>query len=145
MKKSDPPIIVEESFNLPIEAVWKSITELDYMKKWYFENIPEFKAEVGFKTNFMIEHDGRQFPHYWEVLEVVPNQKITYRWTFPNYPGVGDVTFALTEQKDGTLITLTNVVIEDFPDDVPEFRRESCEGGWKYFIQERLKEYFENK
>ena len=96
--------------------------------KWFngiFDNIPAFKAEVGFKTNFLIENDGRQFPHYWEIMEVIPNQLITYRWTFSNYPGIGDVSFELFEKDTETLLRLTSVTIEDFRDDIPEFERES--------------------
>jgi hypothetical protein len=40
---------------------------------------------------------------------------------------------------------LTVEVLEDFPDDIPEFRRESCIGGWNYFINHRLKEYLDKK
>jgi hypothetical protein len=34
-------------------------------------------------------------------------------------------------------------VRETFPDDIPEFRRDSCIGGWEYLIQKSLKEYLE--
>lgn len=31
MRKNDEPIIVEQIFNIPIETVWKSITEIEQM------------------------------------------------------------------------------------------------------------------
>jgi uncharacterized protein YndB with AHSA1/START domain len=73
----------------------------------------------------------------------VPQQKISYYWQFEGYPGLGLVTFELTGQSDTTTLKLTNAVLEDFPDDIPEFRRESCVGGWEYFIGQSLKEYLE--
>ena len=40
------PIIVERTYNAPIEKVWNAITDREEMKKWYFE-LAEFKAEPG--------------------------------------------------------------------------------------------------
>ena len=48
------------------------------------------------------------------------------------------------EQGDSTLLRLTHQMPEDLPDDVPEFTRESCQGGWEYFIKGRLKEFLED-
>ena len=49
MEKGDPPIIVEHSFDASAETVWRAITDVDQMRQWYFENIPDFRAEVGFR------------------------------------------------------------------------------------------------
>jgi len=143
MKKNEPLIIVEQTFNKSIEKVWRSITEIDHMRQWYFENIPDFKPEIGFETQFMIVNKGRKFLHLWKVTEVIPQRKITYTWKFKDYAGDSYVDFDLFEQKEGTKLRLTVHVLEDFSDDIPEFRRESCIGGWEYFIKKRLKEYLE--
>lgn len=145
MKKSDAPVVVEQVFNTPMDTVWRSITELDRMTPWYFENIPAFKAEVGFETRFTIESEGRTFPHMWKVTEVVPGRKLVYTWRFEGYPGESYVAFELSEQGDATKLTVTATVTEDFPEGIPEFERESCMGGWEYFIQQRLKSYLERK
>lgn len=143
MNKNEEPVIVEQALKASPEIVWKSITELEEMVKWYFDNIPEFKAEVGFKTQFNIESGERNFLHQWEITEVIPNKKIVYSWQYKDYPGLAYVSFDLINQNDKTLLKLTNTVIETFPDEVPEFRRESCIGGWEYFIKKRLKDYLE--
>lgn len=143
MKANDGPVIVEQTFSAPIDTVWKSITEIDLMRQWYFENIPSFKAEVGFKTKFNVESGGRNFLHIWEVTEVIPMQKITYNWKYDNYPGDSYLTMELSQQENSTMLKLTASVTEDFPDDVPEFKRENCIAGWDYFIKQRLKEYLE--
>lgn len=144
MKKTDPPIIVKQNFHSPLEIVWKSITELEKMHQWYFENIPSFKPEVGFKTQFNIKSGERNFLHKWEVLEVIPNKLIKYNWKYENYPGDSNVTFELLEENNKTKLKLTVEVLEDFPQNIPEFKRESCIGGWEYFIKDRLKKYLES-
>lgn len=143
MKKDDEPIVVEQTFDASIDAVWKAITEIDRMRQWYFENIPSFKPEVGFETQFNVQSQDRNFPHMWKVTEVVPGKMITYNWKYDNYPGDSFVTFELFEQDNLTKLRLTVTILEDFPEDIPEFRRESCIGGWTYFIKERLKEFLE--
>ena len=52
------------------------------MRKWYFENIPSFKPEVGFKTQFNVQSQHRNFLHIWKVTEVVPKKMITYNWKY---------------------------------------------------------------
>lgn len=136
------PIRVSQEFNKSKEEVWRAITELDQMIQWYFNNIPAFKPEVGFKTDFPVQSEERTFHHLWEILEVVPNQLIKYSWRYKEYPGEGVVTFSLEDAGAGkTLLTVINEGLESFPDNIPEFKPESCRAGWEYFIQGNLKDY----
>jgi uncharacterized protein YndB with AHSA1/START domain len=141
MRKSEPPIIVEQIFYHPVETVWKVITEHSQMVQWFFDNIPEFKAEVGFETQFNIHNDGRDFMHLWKVTEIIPLERITTHWSFEGYDGEALVSFELTPEGNSTRLRVTNIVLADFDDFIPEFRRESCQSGWEYFIQQRLKDY----
>ncbi|MDG5492384.1 SRPBCC domain-containing protein [Psychroserpens sp. SPM9] len=136
MKVSEPVIIVREVFNHPKERVWNALTKLDEMTQWSFDNIPEFKAVEGFKTQFTVTSEDRAFPHIWEIIDVIPYQKIVYNWSYEGYKG--DSQVSVDKQ---TQLTLTTTVTEDFPDDIPEFKRESCVAGWNYFIKDRLKSY----
>ena len=137
------PIIVEQQFDVSIEVLWRAITEKDLMVQWFFENIPDFKAEIGFKTEFLVENEGRKFTHQWEIIEVIPKKRIVYSWQYKEYPGEGKVYFDISEESDTVKLTLTNVGLETFPDTIPEFKRASCEGGWNYFIKNRLKSFLE--
>ena len=143
MKTSDDPIVVEQTFSAPVDAVWKSITEIDLMRQWYFENIPAFKPQVGFETRFNVQSGGRDFLHMWKVTEATPRKRISYDWRFDGYPGESSAAFELFDNGKSTTLRLTVTVREDFPEDIPEFKRESCIDGWKYFIQKRLKVYLE--
>ncbi len=143
MKKNDDPVIVEQSFNTPIEVVWNAITEIDQMRQWYFENIPSFKPEVGFETQFNIKNEDRNFLHLWKVTDVVPLNRITYNWKYEGYPGDSYVGFELFKQHTLTKLRLTHQVQESFPEDIPEFSREMCIAGWTFFIQKSLKKFLE--
>ena len=142
MKKADPPIVIEETFETPIENVWKAITESNQMQQWFFQQIDSFKAEVGFSSSFLVEANGRKFTHLWDVVSVKTSDQIKYRWRYKEYQGDSYVTFKL-QAKDlsKTKLTLIAEVEKDFPSDVPEFKRESCISGWNYFIKESLKNY----
>lgn len=144
MKATDEPVIVEETFAVLADIVWRAITDVDEMTRWFFDNIPSFKSEVGFKTQFTVRSGERAFRHLWEITEVLPMRKIVYSWKYEGYPGEASVLFELTPEGKSTRLKLTNIVLEDFPDDIPEFKRESCVAGWEYFIQGRLKEYLES-
>ena len=143
MKKDEEPIIIEQTFNVSIKTVWSAITEIGQMRQWYFKNIPSFKPEVGFRVQFNVQNEERSFLHMWEVTEVMPENKIAYKWKYENYPGDSVVAFELFEQNNLTTLRLTHHVLESFPDDIPEFARESGVGGWTYFISKCLKEFME--
>ena len=141
MKKTAPPIIVSVNLDSSKEILWGAITEPAQMKKWFFENIPDFQAHIGFETSFVVENEGRTFTHQWKITEVIPQQSITYSWRYAEYPGDSFVTFVIEEVDGQVRLSVRCDVIEDFPDSIPEFRRESCIGGWEYFLGERLKAY----
>ncbi|KAA3622296.1 MAG: SRPBCC domain-containing protein [Bacteroidetes bacterium] len=143
MKRSDSPIIVEVSFNSNKEALWQAITDHSRMIQWFFDNIPDFQPQVGFKTRFEVSPGERTFTHCWEITEVKPFQKITYNWNYEEYPGDAFVTFEISPKHDQVTVKLTMDIIEDFPDEIPEFQLESCLGGWNYFLGENLKKYLE--
>lgn len=145
MKTTDDPIIVEQNFNNSHEEIWNAITNPEEMIKWYFDNIPAFKAEVGFFTEFNVKSEERNFLHKWKVTEVIANEKNVYNWTYENYKGSADMYFEIFKNGDSTKLQIKVIVLEDFNNDIPEFKRESCIAGWEYFIKEQLKGYLEEK
>ena len=141
MKSSDGPIVVEETFRTSSESVWRAITDVVQMRTWFFDNIPDFKPIVGFQVEFSVNSGGRKFPHIWRVTRVIPGELVELNWRYGGYAGDSYVTFELVRGRDSTRLRLTHIVKEDFPDDVPEFRRESCLAGWRYFINQRLRQH----
>lgn len=145
MQQSDPPIIVEATFPVAVNKVWDALTVHSEMSQWYFPNIPAFEATVGFKTQFAVQNEGRTFTHLWEITEVVPLQKLKYNWKYEEYKGDSYVTFLLNKTPEGTHLQLVTAIIKSFPRDIPEFKYERCQAGWKYFIQENLKSYLDKE
>ena len=137
------PIIVDEIFDASIEKVWNALTVLDQMHQWYFPNILDFKPEIGFETRFLIQNEGRNFNHIWNVKEVVPKKMIGYTWNFEEYPGEGYSSFELASLDGKTHLTLKNHIIQSFPTDIPEFKRESGQAGWDYLIKQSLKNFLQ--
>lgn len=140
MDKTTPPIIIETVFNVSVETVWSAITNLSEMTQWFFDNIPGFEPIVGFKTSFLVSSEERNFRHLWEVTEVIPKRKITYTWVYEEYDGKSESIFEVSEYNGLSKLTITCIVLEDFPKGIPEFTSESCKGGWNYFMN-RLKIY----
>ena len=141
MKKTEPPIIIEQNYNTSIENVWDAITKVDLMRQWFFENIPSFKAEIGFKTQFIVQTETRSFQHLWEITKVEPLKKIAYNWKYKDYNGDSYVEFELFEKLNATRLKLSHHVLEDFQENISEFTRASGVAGWNYFIKESLKNF----
>lgn len=137
------PIVFEQEFDVPVDELWRAITDRDQMVQWYFAEISAFVPVVGYQTEFVLQVEDRDIVHRWEVTEVIPGQKITVTWRFKDIPGDGAVTWELAERGAGSSLRLTNTGLETFPQDDPLFTRESCEGGWRYFINERLKPFLD--
>ncbi len=134
-------IVIEETFSANINEVWSALTEIEQMRQWYFEILPDFKPVVGFQTKFEVTNEDRLFTHNWKITEIDAPNKIAYEWTFDEYPGRSLTLFELESVGNSTLLKLTDSILEAYPDDIPEFKRESSRAGWGYFINNRLKQY----
>jgi len=139
------PVVVKQDFQVPVNQLWKAIIELDQMKRWFFENIEDFSAEVGFETQFNVKSGDRDFMHLWKVTEVIPLEKIVYSWKYEGYEGESFVSFETFIREGGSSIRVSHIVTNSFPQSIPEFTRESCLVGWEYFISDRLKSYLNNE
>lgn len=141
-EKVNTAIIVEVLLSTSPGTVWSALTEEQKMRKWFFDTMNTFIPEVGFETRFDVVKGAIVYPHLWKVLEVVPNRKLLLNWRYGGFPGNSYVTFELNPEEDGTKLTLIHEGTETFPSDNPDFSRESCIGGWNYFLN-RLKEILE--
>jgi len=132
------PIAVEQTFDVRASLIWQAITDPVQMRQWFFEEIQDFRADVGFTTEFTVSVDGEGYPHLWQLTEVDQGRRITYQWRYGGYPGDSRVSWAIHDTADGVVLILTHKGAESFPQDNPIFSREACESGWVYFIQQSL-------
>ena len=141
MKPTDDPVVVTQKFAESLDRVWQAITQRDQMQEWFFSEIESFEPITGFETRFNVVCENKNYLRVWKLLDVVPGEKIVYDWRYDGLPGAGKVTWELQESDSGTQLTLTNEIVETFPEDDPNFKRESCEAGWGYFINEQLPDF----
>lgn len=104
-------IIQKWFFPHPPEAVWEYLTTPELLAQWLMEN--DFQPVPGHKFQFRtypkvkIGFDGIV---YCEVLEVVPNKKLSYSWKGGPRPGKisldSIVEWTLTPKDKGTELLL---------------------------------------
>jgi uncharacterized protein YndB with AHSA1/START domain len=114
------------------------------MKEWYFD-IAEFKAEPGFEFQFQAGKDDKVFLHKCKITEVVPGRLLTYSWRYEGYEGNSFVTFELSGEGNKTKLKLTHTGLETFPQNNPDFARESFAQGWTYIIGTSLPVFVEKE
>jgi len=136
-------VMVERTFDAPVTRVWKALTDVNEMRQWYFD-LKEFKPEVGFEFEFVVEHEGTTYHHLCRVTEVIPQKKIAYTWRYKAEPGDSLVTFELAPDGDKTRVKLTHTGIETFPK-TPAYARKNFETGWTSIIDSELKQFVERK
>jgi uncharacterized protein YndB with AHSA1/START domain len=134
-------VIVERTLNAPVARVWKALTDVDQMREWYFD-LKEFKPEVGFEFEFVVEHEGNSYHHLCRVTDVIPEKKIAYTWRYKGEPGDSLVTFELFADGDKTRVKVTHTGIETFPK-TPAYARKNFEAGWSAIVGTELKKFVE--
>jgi uncharacterized protein YndB with AHSA1/START domain len=134
-------VVVERTLNAPIARVWKALTDANQMRQWYFD-LKEFKPQVGFEFEFVVEHEGNRYHHLCQVTDVVPQKKIAYSWRYKGEPGDSLVTFELFGEGNKTRVKVTHTGIETFPK-TPAYARKNFENGWTAIIGAELKQFVE--
>lgn len=138
------PIVIERTYDAPVEIVWKAITEKDQMKQWYFD-LKEFRPEVGFEFQFYGGPEEKQYLHICRIVEVVKLRKLKYSWRYDGYEGISFVTFELFPAGGKTRMVLTHEGLETFPASNPDFAKANFVEGWASLIGSSLKGFVENK
>jgi uncharacterized protein YndB with AHSA1/START domain len=134
-------VVIERTFNAPVERVWRALTDVDEMRQWYFD-LKEFKPEVGFEFEFVFEHEGIKHHHLCKVTEVILQKKLAYTWRYKGHEGDSLVTFELFADGEKTRLKLTHEGLETFPK-LPSFARKNFEAGWTAIIGSELKQFVE--
>jgi uncharacterized protein YndB with AHSA1/START domain len=108
-------ILVDEVFPHAPEVIWQALTSGELIGRWLmmptgFE--PMAGSHFTFQTTPAGEWDGRI---HCEVLEIVPNQRLSYAWKggHEGNDGYGSkletvVTFSLSKAETGTRLRLTH-------------------------------------
>ena len=140
------PLVIERIIHAPAAAIWSALTDPEEMKEWYFD-IPDFRAEVGFQFQFSAgEGQEKSYVHLCEVLEVVPETKLSYSWRYEGYGGNSILTFELTPvSNDKTIVRLTHAGLLSFPIENPDLAPGNFVVGWNYFMGTGLPDFVEGE
>jgi uncharacterized protein YndB with AHSA1/START domain len=134
-------VVVERTFNAPVDQVWKALTDVKEMRRWYFD-LKEFEPEVGFEFEFIVEHEGRKYHHLCKITDVIPQKKLAYTWRYKGHEGNSLVTFELFAAGQKTRLKLTHEGLETFPK-TAAFARKNFEAGWTEIIGSSLRQFVE--
>lgn len=98
-------VVVERDFAFPPERLWRALTQPHLIEAWLMKN--DFAPEVGHRFNLRGDWGGVLD---CEVLEVVRERTLAYRWDFdhadPAYGLKSVVTFTLTPTDTGTRLRM---------------------------------------
>lgn len=101
-------------FNKPPQQVWEYLTRPELIQQWLMET--DFQPVVGHKFSFTCGTIT-----YCEVLQVIPNQLLSYSWKEKNDTGEttvdSKVTWTLLESNGGTELQLVHdgfTTLEDY-------------------------------
>lgn len=136
-------LIIKRQLDAPAQLVWEAITNKEHTAKWYFSFENDWKLEVGNVFEWYAEdNDCVQWLHKGEILEVVPNVKLSHTWYYPGYKGMSVVTWELSSLSDkSTELTLIHDFIEPFDETVLALKLENFQNGWNQIIHTLLPNY----
>jgi uncharacterized protein YndB with AHSA1/START domain len=138
-------IVIHRVFNLPVNKVWRALTEPEEFKKWWGPKgftAPFSKMESRVGSKYLSAMRGPDGKEYWStgvVNEFVPNKKLVLTDHFSDEKGniksgsdyglPGDwpkellITFELEEADGATKLRLQH-------EGIPEESRDDCIKGW---------------
>jgi len=135
------PLVKEVTLDASPSKLWSALTDKEQLKQWCFD-MNAFKPEAGFEFQFYGEKDGTRFLHLCKVLEVEPQKKMKWLWTYRDVPGETYVNFELFPQGDQTRLRLTHENLESLPQDV-NYSKQNFVEGWNMILGELLPKFLQ--
>ena len=134
-------IHLEQFYPYPVARIWECLTNPGILREWSNLNktVP-FEARVGFTcTETAKPRPGWDGNMYFEVLEVIPEQKLVYSFRGGPEPGVLNldtiVIWSLVHQEGGTLLKLDHTGFTGLRGAMTSFMMEK---GWQKSFFRRL-------
>lgn len=135
-------VVIEVMLQAEVDKVWGALTEKEQMSRWYF-TIAEFSPSPGFQFKMFGEKKGVIFPISCTVKEVDENKKLSYTWSYDDYPAETLVIFELKNLGDQTELRLRHEGLQNIPHDGTETSVRNHADGWDFIIRSSLKQYIE--
>jgi uncharacterized protein YndB with AHSA1/START domain len=139
LKSHTQQTVVDDVFPHTLEMIWKALTDGELMGRWLGMTPTGFAPVKGKRFTYQTTAAGA-----WdgviqcEVLEVIPNQRLTYSWRggHEGNAGYGSrldtvVTFTLSRAENGTRLSLVH---SGFVLPQNEIAFTNMGGGWKKVV-----------
>jgi len=140
---NNTPVIVETVINARAEKVWQVLTDPASIPKFMMA-VKNFKPEVGNVFMFIGLKDGKEYPVYCKIIELIQNNKIVYTWNYEEFPAETIVSFELQENNAATVVKLSHSGLEEI-DKYPDASIENHIQGWTWILNELKKVVEEQK
>lgn len=137
-------VVQEVMLQAPVAKVWRALTDKQEMKEWYF-SIDEFIAKPGFQFKMYGEKKGVKFPISCTIKNVVKEEKLSYTWSYDDFPAETLLTFELSEDNGQTVLRLIHEGLEKIPRENTDVSVENHRDGWEFIIGTSLKQYVEKE
>jgi|SRR6185295_10676761 len=106
-------IVIEVTYPVESEFVWRAITERDLLREWLMDN--DFRAEEGARCEFrMPPMPGFSGVVQCEVIEVQVNRRLIYTWDGGGSWGKTTVVWTLEPAGAGTKLRLEHKGFQGF-------------------------------
>ena len=136
-------VVIKQRVNAPVDKVWKAITDRSLMKDWYFD-IADFSTDLNSEFSFYGSEEKNKHQHHGEILEVIPNEKLKYTWSYPQITKDKTIVkWNLQDEGDKTLVILTHKGLENFEHLGENFSKDSFDKAWTEIVSIKLKNFIE--
>ena len=115
-------VVVEREIPFPPEKIWRALTQPHLIEEWLMKN--DFKPVVGHGFNLRADWGSVDC----QVLEVEPNETLSYTWGDSHLKSV--VTWTLTPTSTGTHLRMEQSGFR--PDQQQAYQ--GAKGGWQGFF-----------
>ena len=116
-------VIIERRLAHPPAKVWRALTLPHLLEEWLMQN--DFELAVGHQFDFKAEWGAVTC----EILEIEPQETLSYTWGDHNLKSV--VTWTLTPTESGTLLRMEQT---GFRPDQPRYFQ-GAQAGWPRFLE----------
>ena len=136
-------VVIKQRMNAPIQKVWNAITDKAQMKEWYFD-IADFKTDLHTEFSFFEPNGENKYQHYGQILEVIPQEKLKYTWSYPEVSKEKTIVkWNLQDEGGNTLVILTHKGLENLEHLGEEFSKDSFDKAWTKIVSINLKNFIE--
>ena len=129
-RPTSPELVIRRTFDAPRALVWRAWSERELATKWGPKGFTTPEREMDLRPGGawharMISPEGKEYRQHGVVLEVVPQERLSFTFIWDETPDVEmTVTVTLADRGDRTEMTFVQTGFDSIGS------RDGHEGGW---------------